>query len=374
MIYPDTPGHDVLKVQANIRALETLTAGLHRDSQASLEETCNRVIKWLLDNDNQDQNSSIVSFLASDAFYDAARETVDAEMLREFRRLVLSTSLLHTSWGSGLCPPELGKESLHEISHTSGSALLQRLERLLSPQQIADCGMDSTRVIFLVLVGTLLAVSYSSQSTTSPNFPSELLTPEFRESPTLWVAMKEHLCHMLAHYLIFLASALGHKLTTDQERFLVENAIHRWNRSEAYLWAGALPESRGGSGEDPFNAVEFEQPESFTSLLAVPYPDILRGNLPQSESAPLRTEPEPSSWATSIARAMGNSSEGEFPFPFVLSPAVHPSLQRADLQLASPPPRMVKRRRVLMIGSCDGHQTYAQMITTGDNGRPSLFV
>lgn len=346
MICPETRGNDVLKVQANIRALETLAAGLHRDGQTDLETQCNKILKWLLENENQDQNTSIVSFLGSDAFYDAARESVDAELLRDFRRLILSTSLLHTSWGS-LCPPELSKESLHEISHTSGSALLQRLERLLSPQQIADCSMNSTRVIFLVLVGTILAVSYSSQSTTSPNFPSELLTPEFRESPTLWVAMKEHLCHMLAHYLIFLASALGHKLTTDQEKFLVENAIHRWSKSEAFLWAGALPEPRGGLDVD---ALEYEQPESFTSLLAIPYPDILRGNLPQSESAPLQTEPDRSSWLNFNTRGISQSNEG------------------------TAPPRLVKRRRILVVGPCDGHQAYAQMITTGDNGRPSLFV
>ncbi|KAJ4286636.1 hypothetical protein N0V88_007926 [Collariella sp. IMI 366227] len=73
----------------------------------------------------------------------------------------------------------------------------------------------------------------------SPEFPSsseavEMLSPEFQRSPTLWLAMKEHLCQMLAHHLIFVGSMLGIRFETGVEQRIIETAVARWNKAEGW--------------------------------------------------------------------------------------------------------------------------------------------
>jgi len=66
-----------------------------------------------------------------------------------------------------------------------------------------------------------------------------MMSHEFTQSPTLYLNMKEHLCQMLAHHLIFLGSTLGIKLDTTMEQRIIDTASSRWNKMERYVWAEA---------------------------------------------------------------------------------------------------------------------------------------
>ncbi|KAK3393909.1 hypothetical protein B0H63DRAFT_30521 [Podospora didyma] len=197
------------------------------------------LVSWLTNPQFNLPNGSIVGLCCSNLlslqFQD---ETVSGDNLAtEFRRFLLATSLVHSGWRGD---KDVTQRDLCAAGHISGYRLMKQLDRVLTPQFLAKCGRDSCQVLFLLVLGVVLGVGYSSQNLTdSPSFPTQLLGAEFQKSPTLWLAMKEHLCQMLAHHLIFLGSLLGIKLDTGLERRIIDTAISRWNKMEAFVWADA---------------------------------------------------------------------------------------------------------------------------------------
>ena len=175
---------------------------------------------------------------------DSLRRAVDAHLPSDFQTFLFTTSLVHTGW-QGAVP----HRDLCIAGHVCGSRIVQRLDRILTPQFLAKCDKDTHRALLLLVFGLILGVSYSTRLTTSPSFPHDLLGLEMRHSPTLWLALKEHLAQMLAHHLIFLGSTLGIKLDTASEKTIIETAVNRWNKPERSLWAGKGCMDRGASVE-----------------------------------------------------------------------------------------------------------------------------
>jgi hypothetical protein len=56
--------------------------------------------------------------------------------------------------------------------------------------------------------------------------------------------MKEHLCQMLAHHLIFLGSMLGIKMDTGLEQRIIDTAVNRWDKMESFVWADTVEAPR----------------------------------------------------------------------------------------------------------------------------------
>lgn len=160
------------------------------------------------------------------------------ELTADFQRFLLAASLLHTRsypksprTGSGLRPGEICT-----AGHMSGSRLLLRLDRILTPQYLSKLSRSSCQVLFLLVLGAVLGMGYSPspdlRNEHSPEFPSEMLmNPDFQQSPTLWLAMREHLCQMLAHHLIYLGGLLGIKLETGVEKKIIESAGRGWGKT-----------------------------------------------------------------------------------------------------------------------------------------------
>ncbi|SPQ17606.1 38fae7fe-1683-4242-9269-88f145d6e98a [Thermothielavioides terrestris] len=212
------------------------------------------MVSWLTDPDFRLPNGSIVGLCCSSllglqfrqetANGDAANgDAATDDLLTDFRRFLLATSLAHAGWRDG--GKALRTRDLCAAGQVSGYRLLRRLDRVLTPQFLARCERESCQVLFLLVLGAVLGVGYSSSSLlegdASPAFPAAaaetLLSPEFRRSPTLWLAMKEHLCQMLAHHLIFIGSMLGIRLDTALEQRIIETAVTRWNKAEEFVWA-----------------------------------------------------------------------------------------------------------------------------------------
>jgi hypothetical protein len=167
-------------------------------------------------------------------------------LLPDFRLFLLATSLAHAGWRDNTGASTLKTRDLCAAGQISGYRLLKRLDRILTPQFLSRCGRESCQVLFLLVLGAVLGVGYSASQLgddQSPAFPAAeqtMLSPEFQRSPTLWLAMKEHLCQMLAHHLIFVGSMLGIRLETGLEQRIIDTAVKRWNKAEEFVWADVV--------------------------------------------------------------------------------------------------------------------------------------
>ncbi|KAK0624580.1 hypothetical protein B0T17DRAFT_616789 [Bombardia bombarda] len=227
------------------------------------------LVSWLTDPSSTFPNGSIVGLCCSSLLSIHFRdETVDADLdlLPEFQSFLLATSLAHSGWNGGGKDGSMGRRDLCTAGHVSGYRLMKRLDRILTPQFLGRCSPEYCQVLFLLVLGTVLGVGYSSDLAESPSFPPDLLGERFQQSPTLWLAMKEHLCQMLAHHLIFLGSMLGIKLDTALERQIIDTAVDRWNKMEAFVWAdGVLPPAMVASGEPDRSPVSSSRSNSSKS-------------------------------------------------------------------------------------------------------------
>ncbi|KAL2270717.1 hypothetical protein VTJ83DRAFT_88 [Remersonia thermophila] len=244
------------------------------------------ILTWLTDPTSHLPNGSIVGLCCSSLlglqFQDNEPGAAAAEgLVEDLERFLLAASLVHAGWkdrqetrrncggggGGGASREEderVQTRELYAASHIGGSRLLRRLDRVLTPQFLARCGREQCQVLFLLVLGTAFGVGYASSGEVSrklqerrrfdaaaapwettpwgapPAAAGSLLSPELQRSPTLWLAMKEHLCQMLAHHLIFVGSMLGIKLDTTMERRIIETAAARWNKAEEFAWADAV--------------------------------------------------------------------------------------------------------------------------------------
>ena len=228
----------------------------------------NTMVSWLTDPEFYLPNGSIVALCCSSLlglqFQDETASPGTDSLITDFRRFLLATSLAHAGWRDG--GNSIKAHDLCAAGHLSGCQLLKRLDRILTPQFLARCDRESCQVLFLLVLGTVLGVGYSSSllEDHSPQFPSaELLSPEFQRSPTLWLAMKEHLCQMLAHHLIFVGSMLGIKLETGVEKRIIDTAVSRWNKAEEFVWADVManPLQPPTNPAGPSGVVKSEQEE-----------------------------------------------------------------------------------------------------------------
>ena len=266
-----------MQTETLMRTMSDLLARIATPAEFSLTSNPtafnNTMVSWLTDPDFHLPNGSIVGLCCSSLlglqFQEDAAAGTDG-LITDFRRFLLATSLAHAGWRDG--GNTIKARDLCAAGQISGYRLIKRLDRILTPQFLARCGRDACQVLFLLVLGAVLGVGYSSSQLEdhSPEFPSaELLSPEFQRSPTLWLAMKEHLCQMLAHHLIFVGSMLGIKLETGVEQRIIDTAVGRWNKAEAFVWADAaglgddLPLAPRGPTEPP-GAVKSEG-EDFAS-------------------------------------------------------------------------------------------------------------
>jgi hypothetical protein len=200
---------------------------------------------WLTDPSFAFPNGSVVGLCCSNLLslqFQDPDPLGDDGLMTEFRRFLLATSLAHSGWTG-----EIPHSDLLTIGHVSGYRLIKRLDRILTPQFLSKLSQESTQVLFFLVLGAVLGVCYSSATSPSPSSQqpqppkTTMMSHEFTQSPTLYLTMKEHLCQMLAHHLIFLGSTLGIKLDTTMEQRIIDTAAARWNKMERYVWAETQP-------------------------------------------------------------------------------------------------------------------------------------
>jgi len=218
------------------------------------------VTSWLSDPNFVLPDGSIVGLCCSSLLSLQFQEDTlgDDGLVTELRRFLLASSLAHSGWRGNR--GELRNSDLSTVGHVSGYRLIKRLDRTLTPQFLAKCDRESCQVLFLLVLGAVLGIGYSSSfPTEAPSTSPQLLGEEFQHSPTLWLAMKEHLCQMLAHHLIFLGSMLGIKLETGLEQRIIETAVNRWNKMESFVWTSAMRTSQEKEGYEAFTPAHLKK-------------------------------------------------------------------------------------------------------------------
>ncbi|KAK0745486.1 hypothetical protein B0T18DRAFT_132582 [Schizothecium vesticola] len=204
---------------------------------------------WLTDPSFQLRNGSTVGLCCSSvlSLQFPEQPLCDDGLTTEFRRFLLAKSLAHSGWLGGKVG--VSHAAPRGAGHVSGYRLLKRLDRTLTSQFLAQFDRESCQILFLMVLGTVLSVGGGSPppaSEESPACPPEIFNPTFQKSPTLWLAMKEHLSQMLAHHLIFLGSMLGIRLETGFEQRIIDTAVHQWNNAGIFVWGNAAGLSRHG--------------------------------------------------------------------------------------------------------------------------------
>lgn len=206
------------------------------------------VLSWLTNPDLHLPNSSIVGLCCSSLLgLQFQEETAGTDGLAaDFRRFLLAASLAHGRWRG---VESAQSRDLRAGGQASGCRLIKRLGRVLTPQFLARYDREFCQVLFLLVLGAALGIGNQDASTPvshddQARSPEEVLGPELRQSPTLWLALKEHLCQMLAHHLIFLGSMLGIRMDAGMERRIVNTAASEWNKAASSLWVDAVNSGR----------------------------------------------------------------------------------------------------------------------------------
>lgn len=84
-----------------------------------------------------------------------------------------------------------------------------------------------------------------------------------QDSPEL-TAKRNHVCQILAHHMVFLATQLKLSVAGKAEQFVLENATERWNKKGSFQWSSNIQ-------QPPVFSDAFDNVESFSD----PWNDLM---------------------------------------------------------------------------------------------------
>lgn len=321
---------DQIRLIERLRALHSPEyAASFSTSPLDIEYFAQQCLSWIVNEDVPHHETNLVSQLTSHALAQALEGSLDRETILTFQDFILATTLAYTAWRDQRCPSQrLSVHNLHRTSYLAGSSLLQKLDQHINTDTLDKAPRPTLQALFLVLFGTTLGVAYSTQVGGRPTADSaDLIGKVLTESPTLYITMKERLCHLLANKLALLAGLLWEKVDTAAARGCVLDGclMGRWNRSGRWVWGNLMPHYTWPPSDHSLDWLVHRPGGTFQ---------------PTPRAAMMRC-------------------------PEVLSPLM-PSMDSSDRG---------KRRSMLVVGpTSHGQHMYARMRThTGSDG-PSLFV
>jgi hypothetical protein len=187
--------------------------------------------------DSQPSNISMVGTFSSHRLSQLVGGLLDYQLTLDFRRLMYSASLAYVRSSSPHYEDSMNVAELHHISYLAGYDLVNALDLLFSPQSLAKSHLQRIRALFLLSFGTLLAIHYSHRLIDSPPFPGYSNdSTTTKNDQTLWDAMQDHLCLMLAHHLVFLGSRIGFTFQPDVEKKLLTTSVCKWLPEGSFTW------------------------------------------------------------------------------------------------------------------------------------------
>ncbi|CAM1501680.1 Fc.00g036640.m01.CDS01 [Cosmosporella sp. VM-42] len=172
------------------------------------------------------------------------RDFVPDDILVCFRVMLLATSMAYCRSDDHDPASANFGQKLNRLSALAGSRLLSRLETYLNSESLLqqstvrsqDANAKFLKANFLLVLGTIIGITYTKHPGTSPEFPILDVVTGTSRSSTLWNAMKEHVCLMLAHHLIFIGARLGVILPFANERLLLYRSAQAWDKPGHFTW------------------------------------------------------------------------------------------------------------------------------------------
>lgn len=186
--------------------------------------------EWLLEERMKPGSNSRVWMLSSLKAECLLSTFLDGNLCKALRVLVETSSILH-NWGMDTSYSRYSSTDLWSIRSFAGSQVLRGLERALNLQRLANASADVLKALFLVLLGTVIAVGYS----TSESHLDERIESSRMTANTFGEAQKQ-LLRILAHHMILIAER-SHVLESQRANgHILENASRLWSGKAVFDW------------------------------------------------------------------------------------------------------------------------------------------
>ena len=214
-------------------------------------------VDWLLG--IQPPSKSMVGTFSSNEFQVLAANHVDRFLVENTCLLLYATTQAHIqrleAAENGVL--EAGPCTLSETAYLSGQKVIDSLDKMLSPLSLAGMSKEALQVTFLVIVAITLSVGYTTQLSESP-LPDEALTPRLTTPMPLWEAMRHHICEMLSHHMILIASKLQFKFQHEFQKTLITSALNKWDKQGRFTWVEFESASPEPASPDPALSFPFD--------------------------------------------------------------------------------------------------------------------
>lgn len=114
---------------------------------------------------------SQVGAMSSPEFQELIKPSVGDGISRDFRCMLYAISLAHTQQYSTQRHEYIVIE-LQTIGCLAGERCLRFLDKKLTPQSLGSLSRNELQALFLMVLGTVLAIGYAQPVAQSPPFPS----------------------------------------------------------------------------------------------------------------------------------------------------------------------------------------------------------
>jgi hypothetical protein len=165
--------------QHPIQVLEAVLAATPVTPQFSCQMTWeidsfnNDIFMWL--NSSEAASTSKVGAMSSSQFQDMIKSLVSDDVSTSFRLMLYAISLANTQQSSDH-EYQLSVANLQKVGALAGKHCLRFLDNTLTAASLAKIfkqrnGKEALQALFLLAVGTILAIGYAQPITESPVFP-----------------------------------------------------------------------------------------------------------------------------------------------------------------------------------------------------------
>ncbi|KAK5655863.1 hypothetical protein OQA88_5402 [Cercophora sp. LCS_1] len=225
---------DESAVSAGLAALASHTLKLAFDVSWNYDELVQAAITWF--RDDNEPSKSMVGTLSSNEFKMLTANHLDASLVSDVCSLLYATSKAHVNTTMNTDGSPLNVASLSEVAYFCGNRVINRLDDLLSSRPLANATKETLQAKLLVVVAVILALGYATPVSDSPSFSDILDGQAGSPTSTLWDAMRQHICEMLAHYLIVIASKLHFRFQHNFQKSLITSALNQWGKKARFTW------------------------------------------------------------------------------------------------------------------------------------------
>ncbi len=131
--------------------------------------------KWICEEHVEPVSNSRVWMLSSLKAEDLLSNFVDPDLSKALRILVETSSILH-NWGGDATFSHYSSSDLWSIRSFAGSQALRNLGAVLTNNRLATSSKDVLKAVFLILLGTIIAVGYTSSVSQEVEVSSSLIS------------------------------------------------------------------------------------------------------------------------------------------------------------------------------------------------------